>query len=161
MPGIICAAILSTALAGCATRPEIVMKQTVGPDLAQPRVAIQRGQGRLVVYSALEVADPVTAYFPTHSGYSVYDSAGKLVRRVDNRGGSFYQDPASVALPAGSYKVEGRATNAGVVLVPVIIEENKTTVVDLEGATLPQHRASGAGQWVRLPDGQVVGARAD
>jgi hypothetical protein len=83
------------------------------------------------------------------------------MRRVDNRSGSFYQDPATISLPAGTYKVEGRATNSGVVLVPVIIEQNKTTVVDLEGSTLPQHRPTGAGQWIRLPNGQVVGARVE
>jgi hypothetical protein len=45
--------------------------------------------------------------------------------------------------------------------MPVIIEQNKTTVVDLEGSALPQHRPTGAGQWIRLPNGQVVGARVE
>ena len=153
--------ILVAALAGCATHSEIVMNQPVGPDLARSRINLNQGKGHLVVYSALEVDDQVNAYFPTHSSYAIYDSDEKLMRRVDNRSGSFYQDPATISLPAGTYKVEGRATNSGVVLVPVIIEQNKTTVVDLEGSALPQHRPTGAGQWIRLPNGQVVGARME
>ncbi len=81
------------------------------------------------------------------------------MRRVDNRSGSFYQTPMTVSLPPGEYIVKGRATNVGMVNVPVIVKENKTTIVDLEGATLPQHKPTGAGQWVRLPNGQVIGMR--
>ena len=153
--------LLAAAFAGCATRSPVAVNQPVGPDLAQPRVKLNPGQGQLVVFTALELMNTLDSYHPAHTRYVIYDSNGKLLRRVDNRSGSFYQDPATISLPAGTYKVEGRATNSGVVLVPVIIEQNKTTVVDLEGSTLPQHRPTGAGQWIRLPNGQVVGARME
>ena len=153
--------ILATAFAGCATRSTVVVKQPVGPDLAHARVNLNKGRGQLVVYSALELINTTDSYHPAHTGYVIYDSNGKLLRRVDNRSGSFYQTPVAVSLPAGEYKVEGRATNSGQVDVPVIIKENKTTTVDLEGTNLPQHKPTGAGQWVRLPDGQVIGMRVE
>jgi hypothetical protein len=43
----------------------------------------------------------------------------------------------------------------------VIIKEKETTTVDLEGSNLPQHKPTGAGQWIRLPDGQVIGMRVE
>ena len=147
------------AAVGCVTSPQVIVNQPVGPDLAPPRVNLNKGQGRLVVYTATEVTDPANAYFPTHSAYVIHTPDGRLVRRVDNRTGSFYQSPNPVLLPPGAYLVKGRATNAGEVSVTVIIKENKTTVVHLEGANLPQHKPTGAGQWIRLPDGQVIGMR--
>jgi hypothetical protein len=83
------------------------------------------------------------------------------MRLVDNLSGSFYQTPMTVSLPPGEYKVKARATNSGLVDVPVIVKENKTTIVDLDGTILPQHKPTGAGQWVRLPDGQVIGMRSE
>ena len=149
------------AFAGCSTHSTTVVNQPVGPDLAPSHVDLSHGQGRLVVYTVTEVNDPVNSYFPTHSSYAIYTTDGKLVKRVDNRNGSFYQDPATVSLPPGKYNVKGRATNSGEVTVPVIIEAKKTTVVDLEGTNLPQHKPTGAGQWIRLPNGQVIGMRVE
>jgi hypothetical protein len=149
------------AFAGCATHSTTVVNQPVGPDLAPPRVNLSQGQGRLMVYTVTEVNDPASSDFPTHSSYAIYTTDGKLVRRVDNRSGSFYQNPVTVSLALGTYKVKGRATNSGEVTVPVIIEEKKTTVVDLEGTNLPQHKPTGAGQWVRLSTGQVIGMRVE
>ena len=148
------------AIAGCATSQSTVVKDVVGPELAPPHKTISSGQGQLVVYSALEVVDQVSSDFPTHASYKIYDANGKLLRRVDNRSGSFYQSPAEVSLPPGEYKVEAPVTNHGLVTVPVIIKENETTTLDLEGAHFRQHKPTGAGQWVRLPSGEVIGMRA-
>jgi hypothetical protein len=153
--------ILAITFAGCATETPVVVDQPVGPDLSQPRIDLNRGAGRLVVYSALECVDAVESDHPTHSSYMVYDTNGNIVRRVDNRSGSFYQSPMAVSLPAGEYKVRACATNTGLVDVPVIVKENKTTIVDLDGATLPQRKPTGAGQWVRLPNGLVIGMRSE
>jgi len=155
-------AIAAAALMGCAATSTTVVTQPVGPDLAQPRINVNAGQGRLLVYTARDVGigDPV-AYFPTHSAYRIFKDDGSLVRRVDNRASTFDQQPVTVTLPVGAYKVKGRATNAGEVLVPVVVAENKTTIVDLEGSTLPQHAPTGAGQWIRLPDGKVIGMRVE
>jgi hypothetical protein len=153
--------IMVTALAaGCATRSSVVVNQPVGPDLAPPKVNSSQGNGQLVVYSAVEVANPVNTDFPTHAGYEIDDAGGKLFRRVDNRSGSFYQSPAPVSLPPGKYLVKAPATNYGLVTVPVVIKENETTTLDLEATHFRQHKPTGAGQWVRLPTGEVIGMRS-
>lgn len=138
----------------------MVVNEPVGPDLARPRVNLSQRQGQLVVYSALETASPMSSDFPTHTGYEICDMNEDPVRRVDNRSGSFYQMPATVRLPAGEYKVKARATNHGLVTVPVIVKEDETTVLDLDATHFRQHKPTGAGQWVRLPTGEVIGMRA-
>lgn len=150
---------LMAALAGCATRSAVVVNEAVGPDLAHPRVNLSQGHGQLVVYSALEVADPASSDFPTHTSYDIYDADGNLVRHVDNRSGSFYVAPASVSLPTGKYQVKAPATNHGLVTVPVIVKEGETTTLDLDASHFRQHKPTGAGQWVRLPTGEVIGMR--
>lgn len=151
--------LLLAAFAGCATRSSVAVNDTVGPDLAPARINLSNGQGQLVVYSAVEVVDAVGADFPTHAGYEIDDANGKFIRRVDNRSGSFYQTPASVPLPPGKYKIKAPATNYGLVTVPVVIKENETTTVDLDSTHFRQKKPTGAGQWVRLPTGEVIGMR--
>jgi len=157
-----CIALLAAALAGCASHPSAVVSEPVGPDLAPPRVNVNRGdkEGSLIVYSAVESVNAVNSDFPTHAGYAIYDETGKLVRHVDNRSGAFNQSPATVSLPPGEYKVKAQATNHGLVTVPVIIKENETTVLDLDKSHFQQHKPTGAGQWVRLPSGEIIGMRS-
>jgi hypothetical protein len=152
--------VVAAALAGCATRSTVVINQPVGPDLAPAQVHLTPGTGQLVVYSALEAADPVSSDFPTHSGYEIDDAEGKLIQRVDNRSGSFYQMPAAVSLSPGKYLVKASASNYGLVTVPVIIKESETTTLDLEATHFRQHKPTGAGQWVRLPTGEVIGMKS-
>lgn len=152
--------ILTAAFAGCASQPSpVAVNDPVGPDLAPARINLNNGQGQLVVYTALEVVNASNSDFPTHVGYEIDDTNGKLIRRVDNRTGSFYQTPMSVPLPPGEYKVKALATNHGIVTVPVIVKENEVTTLDLEGSHFRQHKPTGAGQWVRLPSGEVIGMR--
>lgn len=146
-------------LAGCASQPPIVVNDTVGPDLAKPRINLSQGRGQLVVYSALEVADAVGSDFPSHTSYDIYDADGKFVRHVENRTGPFYQTPATVALAPGKYLVKAPATNHGRVSVTVDIKEGETTTLDLDASHFRQHKPTGAGQWVRLPSGEVIGMR--
>ncbi len=150
------------AFAGCATQqPSVVVKDPVGPDLAPPRkIVTPMGQGDLVVYTALEAVNPVSSDFPTHKAYAIYRADGKLFQRVDNRSGSFYQSPATVTLPQGEYTVKAPVANYGVVTVPIVIKENETTTLDFNGGHFRQKSPTGAGQWVRLPSGEVIGMRA-
>jgi hypothetical protein len=148
------------AFAGCASPSDGLVKDPVGPDLAPSRKIRNAGQGQLVVYSALEVVDPVSSDFPTHAAYAIYLPDGKLLERVDNRSGSFYQSPAPISLPPGKYTVQAPVTNRGLVSVPVVIKENETTTLDLNGGYFRQHKPTGAGQWVRLPSGEVIGMKA-
>ncbi len=149
--------ILLAALCGCATREHIVLDQAVGP--AGPVVKAPDRGGQLVVYSAMEVVDPTDSYHTVHSGYRIYDQHGLLRRWVDNRTGPLLQDPKAVTLPAGRYTVEARGTNEGWVRVPVVIAENRTTMVNLAKGAVPVPVVADE-EFVRLPDGKVVGARA-
>jgi hypothetical protein len=143
-------------LSGCATNRKLVLNEPIGP--SHPAVNRWQGDGYLIVHSAREVVDLVHSDHPTHSAYTVYTDDVRVLRRIRNLNGSFYQDPENVQLPVGSYKVEARALNSGWVVFPVIIEEGKTTVVYLDGEASPREEETG--DWVRLPNGQIIGSRA-
>ncbi|HZL42440.1 MAG TPA: hypothetical protein VFD66_04095 [Verrucomicrobiae bacterium] len=146
------------ALCGCATQSGVVVTETVGPSGPAPQS--QGTTGRLIVYTATEVPAIVGSRHPTHSAYQLYAADGKRLRWVDNRAGSFYQDPVALDVPPGRYEVKGRATNSGNVSVPVLIEAGRTTVVDLEGSALSENTRYSRQNLVRLPDGQAIGLEA-
>ena len=157
---IIAAALL---LSGCATGRSGMTLDTVGPVPAQPAAA-NSADGTLIVYSAYKVnadfnsRDP---FRPEYSGYEIFWTDGKLLRRVHNDSGTILQNPAAVELPAGEYRVVARANGYGFVTVPVIIEARQNTVLHLEGGTAwPDASAFNQTNAVRLPDGEVVGWRA-
>lgn len=147
------------AFSGCDTDAPMVLNQPVGP--ARLQVGRHEREGGLLVYSAPALVYPADSAHPTHTNYTIYDRDGKILRRVDNRSGSFYQAPVAVSLPTGTYKVKGRVTNYGLVIVPVVIESGRTTILDLDGSTLPQSKPQRDDPWARLPDGQVIGNRAN
>jgi hypothetical protein len=150
-------------VAGCATNQPLILHEAVGP-LAPP-VTSSSSEGRLIVYSATRVTTADQSEYPVHTPYTVYGSGDKVVRRVTNTAGLYSQSPAAVSLPQGEYHVKALAAGSGYVVMPVVIVAGKTTIVDLDGTALPQDtdasvESGGAAQWVRLPDGRVVGSRA-
>jgi hypothetical protein len=116
-------------------------------------------QGALIVYSATRVSEYAQSEYPVHTPYAIYTQAKQVVKEVENTAGSFNQDPEQVSLPPGQYRVKALAVGIGEVIVPVVIEEGETTVVDLDGTAARQEQSSKT-NWVRLPDGHVVGRRA-
>ena len=146
-------------LAGCASQSQVAVNQPVGP--SRPHLSRHKGEGALVVYSAPEVTDQAETYFPTHSSYAIYSLEGSLIKKVDNRTGSFDQSPVAIELPAGEYEVRARARNVGHVQVKVVIEENRTTVVHLDARMRLDPALKVGNKPVRLPDGQIVGETAD
>jgi len=148
-------------LAGCASGG--LALDTVGPIPAQT-AAPNTAAGTLMVYSAYEVdadfndRDP---YRPEYSDYKIYTAAGKLLERVHNDSGTIVQNPASVALPTGKYRVVTRVNGYGNVTVPILIKANQTTVLHLEGGSAwPDKSVFNQTNAVRLPDGRIVGWRA-
>lgn len=96
-----------------------------------------------------------------HTAYTIFSGDGKVFRRVTNQRGPFFEEPVGVSLPAGRYKVEARATNNGLVSIPVVIKEGMTTVVYLDGEALPEDLSeTDDSDWIRLPNGQIAGHRA-
>lgn len=141
---------------GCATHSSLSLQDPVGPEIAQ--VNPGEAQGELVVYSPTRVSVVDQSEYPIHTPYTIYSLNKQVVKQVRNLAGSFDQAPERVSLPQGSYRVKALNAGAGEVIITVVIRPGKTTVVDLDGTALPQDKQS---QWVRLPDGHVVGWRAD
>lgn len=146
-------ALLAVA-SGCASRPPLVVDQPIGPLDAN---AVSAGNGTLVVYSGQESFDGDPEYL-VHTPYTILDPAGAVVRRVDNRGHVADREPSQVSLPAGRYKVLAEDAGVGMVSLTADIQASRRTVIDLNEEELPP-RAQGE-QWVRLPSGQIVGAKS-
>ena len=152
-------------LAGCASdnRNKVAL-DTVGPAPAQTPAIGPSTNGNLAVYSAyrrtpdFDTRDP---YRPEYSDYRIYNVDGKFLRNIHNDSGTFLQDPASVPLVPGKYRIVARANGFGFITVPILIEAGQSTVLHLEGGD-PGVDASGFSQTnaVRLPDGQIVGWRS-
>ncbi len=147
-------ALALVAMAGCAGHPPYVVQEAVGPLRVRPP-----HEGELVVYSATYVSTNEQSEYPTHTDYTLSDESGARLRQVANHSGDFGSDPARVRLPAGRYQVKALVSGGGYVVVPVIIEAGKKTIIDLDGTALPQNLPAD-NDVVRLPDGHVVGWRA-
>lgn len=150
----------ATLLSGCASAPKVVLDQTVGP--APDRVRDQPRQGHLIVYSARESlligGDPD---HPQHTDYSIHSSSGQVIQHVRNRRSAFDEEPSVIHLPVGRYRVTAWASAYGLVSVPVIVKAQQTTVLYLDGSTRPEGFRAGESDLVRLPNGEIVGWRAE
>jgi len=144
-------------ISACATNAQTVVSTPVGP--AQAPSNPNAGSGKLVVYTAPTVTTVEQSRYPVHTPYTLLDSSGKILRDVDNRSGFFDSSPVTVPLAAGKYSVRGLAAGRGYIVVPVLIERGKTTIVDLDGTAMPQNVTADS-RYVRLPDGHVLGFRA-
>jgi hypothetical protein len=152
----ICAWVLACALiGGCAPTAPLIIEQPIGP--YEPK-AVPPDYGVLVVYSELEPRDGDPDYL-VHSAYTIKTLEGTLVRQVDNHNGVLDRDPTPVSLPEGRYRVLARSDYGDLSLVAVI-QPGRRTVIDLNEEVLPT-RDSQNQSWVRLPSGQIVGARSD
>jgi hypothetical protein len=140
-------------LAGC--RSPLVMQTPVGPEPFGRQTTGPGGQ--LLVYSAKEARgdgdDPI---YYQHSDYSIYDSRGKRVSHVGNSTGHFDEAPRLVRLPPGAYTVKARAECYDLVVVPVVIQSGRTTVVHLDKEWEPASSLQKT-KLVNLPGGYVIG----
>jgi hypothetical protein len=147
--------LLLAVLGGCATPAPLALNDPIGP--AKVRPAVAANAGRLKVYSMSYVGSvdgDIERY--VHTQYTVYANDGKKVRSVPNQTGVYNGDPDIVALPVGTYRVKAEAYGVGWVSVPVVIERDRTTVVDLNGEWWTDHPL--ADRAVTLPNGSVIGA---
>jgi hypothetical protein len=153
--------LLSVVLfAGCASTRNSLVLAPVGP--APAITAGSALAGTLVVFSAFERNAPLPPspdYRKRYSNYSILGADGRLIQQVSNDTGAAVGMPVEVKLAPGAYRVVAPANGYGVVTVPVVIAANRTTTVHLEGGTIRSVDLAGAAA-VRLPDGQVVGWRA-
>jgi hypothetical protein len=152
-------------LTGCAGGDRLLLAP-VGPAPYQAATtASASANGSLVVYSANRRGADANARDsrrPEYSDYKIFAADGTLLQHVNNNSGTVLQDPVAVALPPGKYTVIARANGFGYVTVPVRIAAQQTTVLHLEGGVIwPEASAFGQTNAVRLPDGQVIGWKAE
>jgi hypothetical protein len=133
----------------------------VGPEISR-HTETTPPTGYLKVYSTTEDhSDGNVHYFP-HTGYTVYSEDGKIVKKVANAIGVHDEDPALSQLPAGTYTVLAESEDYGTVKVKVVIEPGKLTTVNLEyNKQPPSGPSKGNNDLVRLPNGSIVGWRAE
>jgi hypothetical protein len=130
---------------GCATRTPLVAQGRVG-----------QAAGNLVVYSATYAPTVEQSEYPVHTDYTIATPTDKVIEHVANGAGPFSENPARVSLPTGAYHIRAQYSKGGFVVVPVVIEADKTTVVDLDGERL-RLRPDAPREMVRQSDGEVIG----
>ena len=159
------AVVLSVAAVscGCTSAPAAVALDPIGPPILSDHPADIHGA--LLVFSAFAtgIRDP---FLPDdinqHSDYEIRTADGTLLEKVHNLSGPFGQDPLRVELPPGRYQLVARSNGSGLVTVPVEIVAQEVTALHLDGMAFnPGQPMASEASLVRLPNGQVVGWRAD
>jgi hypothetical protein len=158
---VVLAGILAAVLSGCASSPAVV-QAPVGPD---PFATAQPGsKGALKVFTATTEENNVGTEYPYYerTSYDIYDSNGKLIRRVrDNNKGEFVARPRTEWLAPGTYRVKALAAiGTGEWMdVPVVVARGRTTEVHLNGHWAPPSDTPGSAL-VYSPAGFPLGWRA-
>ena len=89
--------------------------------------------GYLTVFSSTEETQWGDGpYYYVHTGYRIYDSAGKAVKWIANHDTSTDEAPEKIELAPGRYTIWAQSDKDGYVNVPVVIKLARTTVVHLE-----------------------------
>jgi hypothetical protein len=143
--------LLLISTSGCAT-----YSPSAGKPGAAALSAPENRPGGLVVYSETYSPTLEQSEYSAHTNYTIANVDDHIIEHVTNATGSFNSRPARVSLSAGEYHVRAQYIGGRFVTVSVIIEPDKTTVVDLDGEVVPQEKAV-AREIVRLPNGRVVG----
>jgi len=152
--------ILSPLAVSCATPHSSAVFGPVGPR-SSPRDELI-STGYLKVYSATEDHDDGNTHYFPHTGYTIYSEDGKtVVKKVANAISIHDEDPSLVQLPAGKYVVLAKAENRGMTRIAVIIDPGRLTEVNLEYDGKYRVPPGKAPDLVRLPNGTVVGGRAE
>jgi hypothetical protein len=113
----------------------MMLLSALGACSSQPVAA--QNDGKLIVYSATYAATVEQSEYPVHTNYTIASTDDKVIERVANNTGSFFSKPATVALPSGKYHVRAQNVDGRFVVVPVVIETGKTTVVHLDDEAPP------------------------
>ena len=154
---------LALVITGCVSEHDHLVLDPVGPVHAS--APQKSNEGFLTVYSAYDAG----AHFYSRkydgrefSDYSIFDTNGQLLRKVHNSTDTIIEEPPTVSLSPGQYKVIARANGYGEVTVSVTIERDQQTVLHLEGGgTASELAGADPSKTVRLPDGRVVGFRGN
>ena len=124
-------ALLACFFAQGQSRADVLHPTAVSTDAGQSeRVSI----GYLTVYSSTEETQwGEGPYYYVHTGYRIYDSAGKAVKWIANHDATSTDEaPAKVELAPGRYTIWAQSDKGGYVRVPVIVRRAQTAAVNLE-----------------------------
>jgi hypothetical protein len=147
-------------VASCAASKDLVVIGPVGPEPV--KVDTSAPAGYLKVYTATEDHNDGVLHYSPHTSYIVYAEDGKtVVKKVTNAISIHDEDPSLVQLPAGKYVVLAEAEYPGMVKIAVIIRPGQFTKVDLQSHWKQRAPFGNTADWVRLPNGQIVGWRAE
>jgi hypothetical protein len=160
MKPVACLIVAALCFGGCRS-VEPVTLEPVGPRPLRQAMAVPPG-GFLVVYSALDAA-PGTAENDswTYSNYQLCDANGQRLQWIRNQSDQVAPDPAHIRLSPGRYSIVARSAEGRQTTVPVVIEEDRTTYVRLDGTPMPEIADAHFGGVVRSPEGAAVGWRAE
>jgi hypothetical protein len=144
-------------LTGCASHPTALA--SVGPDPHGPGPG-PVANGHLEVFTATQKSPRVdndeTRRFDLHTGYEIYDASGKSIKYVANHTSNLDEWPDKVALASGAYQIVAESTWCGLVALPVVIQNGKTTTVHLDDNWFPSSKIAPQ-ELVFLPNGETVG----
>jgi hypothetical protein len=104
----------------------------------RPPAAAHTPVGNLIVYSATYATTLEQGEYPAHTDYTIATPDGKVLQHVKNATGSYGSRPAIVSLSPGQYHVRAQYDRGGFVVITVVIEPGKTTVLDLNREPLPE-----------------------
>lgn len=169
--------VMSTAavcLVGCASAAPVAVVGPVGP--ARTACAKASGRSSLQVYSA-RVRAPVDVnkeeflwnndfgkndflYELAHSDYTICTWDGKVLQHVRNARNLDDPEPAVVPLPPGQYEVKAKASDDGVVTIPVVVEAGELTMVNLQRGENPVVDSVAKANAVLLGGYRIVGWQA-
>jgi len=117
----------------------LLLMLTIGPASAGPMPTLPlvgpsepEHVGFLVVYTATEPFNDGDLMYYTHTDYELYSARGAFLKKIRNSIVKGDETPERVPLAPGRYLVEAQSENEGIVRVPVIIADGRTTVVNLE-----------------------------
>ena len=155
---VLAAMVVIPLLAGCASTPVALAPVGPKPTSQQPyNVKYDGAYGYLQVYSDTKehFIDHDLPYY-WHIGYNIYDDSNRKVKYVPNNIGITDETPTLVQIPQGNYRVVAESSAYGRVTVPVVIQADKTTVLNLDRGWRPSATIS-TNELVRFPDGEAVG----
>lgn len=149
---------IGTALAlvtgGCAAPQQLSIQPVIGPDPSSPSTA---AQGRLAVYTDIEITGSGDGQGSSRKPYSLYDSTGRLLAEI--RGGSEFAAD-TVTVTAGEYRVQGIGLSGKRIDVRVLVQPGKLTEVYFDRSRKVE-ASTALNSAVLAPDGSFLGWRAE
>lgn len=145
---------LALVIGGCAAPQQLSIQPVIGPDPSSPSTAVQ---GRLAVYTDVEITGSGDGQSSSRRPYSLYDSTGRLLAEI--RGGSEIA-PDTVTVAAGEYRVLGIGLSGKRIDVRVLVEPGKLTEVYLDRSRKLE-ASTALNSAVLAPDGSFLGWRAE